>query len=737
MSIVLYCLKVTLCSGILFGYYHLFLRNKRFHHYNRFYLLACLVLSIVVPLFRIPVFEDAGMMNQVAYQTMKAVTFQAPVGEAAGVEATAADYFTAANLLWLLYATGVGFLLWGVIRGLLYIRHISRQYPYEPMQRMRFYQTHEPGTPFSFFRSIYWNEALNFNSVEGQQIFRHELFHVQQRHTVDTLLAEAVTILGWFNPFFHLIRKELKAIHEFLADQYAISNSNRYQYAELLVQQVMTSRAADLASPFFQNQLKRRIAMITQLNQSSYGYWSRVMILPVSVILFFSVTLHAQEKAADKAVQYAQAAEQSVPVADTVPLKILKEQLFQLKQKTIKDSVAQHLIVSYERVLLLNTMKAQYEKALQEHQQLHNGLQKNAYSETSLKEKVQKEQLLKSALEQYKIAAKQQELSFFYNQSQLKGSELEVVKKKQEILIESLKRQELKPNDPVAAATRQELIKLKQQQQLIMDTALLSKNYNEYKQSAEKESDYLQVLKNKIKAQNDEQQANKKQLLDLVQKKASELNQQDKVVLEKIYHNQQSAGAYQQSLLALKLQEAAQNDSTSIKLIRYFNRSFRYPQDMIDNDGEGSIWFSFVLDASGKLSDFELYESAPSQAAGQVQEIVIVGYASKATYKTLTTEDKSGLMKTEVRRIAEKGKGISGNVAPGRYYFKATFRLDRPNPPVPTTTSAPAKQDTDRFAVKLYEIPQKPGGLPVLKNMSGANFSLPKLQEKKGSPSKL
>lgn len=158
---------------------------------------------------------------------------------------------------------------------------------------------------------------------------------------------------------------------------------------------------------------------------------------------------------------------------------------------------------------------------------------------------------------------------------------------------------------------------------------------------------------------------------------------------------------------------------------------------MIDNDGEGSIWFSFVLDASGKLSDFELYESAHPQAAGQVQEIVIVGYASKATSKTLTTEDKSGLMKTEVRRIAEKGKGISGNVAPGRYYFKATFRLDRPNPPVPTTTSAPAKQDTDRFAVKLYEIPQKPGGLPVLKNMSGANFSLPKLQEKKGSPSKL
>ena len=40
MIILLYITKVFIASGILFGYYWLFLRNKKFHHYNRFYLVG-------------------------------------------------------------------------------------------------------------------------------------------------------------------------------------------------------------------------------------------------------------------------------------------------------------------------------------------------------------------------------------------------------------------------------------------------------------------------------------------------------------------------------------------------------------------------------------------------------------------------------------------------------------------------------------------------------------------------
>jgi len=302
MIFLSYLGKMVLCSGILFSYYWLFLRNQRFHHYNRFYLLGTLLLSIILPLFKIPVFnEETGALNQVAYQTARVVTLQPLSQQAAAPQAEqASSWFTLSNAIWLLYSTGVLILLVILGRSLWYIRKISNRYGYEAVEELKIYQTREPGTPFSFFRSIFWSEELPFTSPQGQQVFRHELFHVHEKHSADILLAELITAAAWFNPFFYLIKKELKTIHEFLADQYAASESDRYEYAELLVQQVMTSRKLSIAHHFFQNQLKRRIAMITQLNQSQYGYWSRVMVLPILVVLFFSVSLHAQERKRDK-----------------------------------------------------------------------------------------------------------------------------------------------------------------------------------------------------------------------------------------------------------------------------------------------------------------------------------------------------------------------------------------------------------------------------------------------------
>jgi intracellular septation protein A len=51
--VLLYAAKVVLCSGVLFGYYCFVLRNKTFYQWNRFYLLACVALSLAAPLLKI------------------------------------------------------------------------------------------------------------------------------------------------------------------------------------------------------------------------------------------------------------------------------------------------------------------------------------------------------------------------------------------------------------------------------------------------------------------------------------------------------------------------------------------------------------------------------------------------------------------------------------------------------------------------------------------------------------
>ncbi len=55
MTIIL--LKLLASSGILYAYYWLFLRkNRKFHRYNRFYLLGAVLIAMVLPFLKIDIF---------------------------------------------------------------------------------------------------------------------------------------------------------------------------------------------------------------------------------------------------------------------------------------------------------------------------------------------------------------------------------------------------------------------------------------------------------------------------------------------------------------------------------------------------------------------------------------------------------------------------------------------------------------------------------------------------------
>ena len=289
---ILLLTKMFICSVILFGYYWLFLRNKKFHHYNRFYLLMAAILSIIIPFMRIPLFpgESAPWIER----SVGIISVNQWEDEFTGPSVVGEAQNYTQFLIGGVYAAGVIVLIGLLFKSLVYIRKLTRRYPFEQVNELRIYNTTETGTPFSFFQSIFWNKQLDVNSPDGQKIFRHELFHVKQRHSADILFLELVTIICWFNPVFHLIKREIKAIHEFLADQYAISQDNRYDYAELLIMQTISRKKLSLSNFFFQNHIKRRIAMITQFKNKKYSYWSRLMVLPLLVFLFLAVALHSQ-----------------------------------------------------------------------------------------------------------------------------------------------------------------------------------------------------------------------------------------------------------------------------------------------------------------------------------------------------------------------------------------------------------------------------------------------------------
>ena len=290
-QLLFYMLQVIAASGLLYGYYHFALRNKKFHRYNRFYLLMAVAISSLIPFLNIPVyFSDKETESSVVLQTLQVIS--SPVSEeppqtvAYTQTAASSPGLTIENMVYLFYLLVILFFVVKILLSLNKIKTIIKRNTVERIDKIKFINTDEPGTPFSFFRWLFWNKKIELNSEKGEQIFRHELFHIQQKHSWDVIFMEIVSTIFWINPFFHLIKKELKAIHEFLADEFAIKENKNWQYAELLLMQVLNTNA-QLVNPFFHNQIKRRIAMITTSKKASYQYIRKLMVLPVAAIIFF------------------------------------------------------------------------------------------------------------------------------------------------------------------------------------------------------------------------------------------------------------------------------------------------------------------------------------------------------------------------------------------------------------------------------------------------------------------
>lgn len=304
-GVLLYLVQVIVASGILYVYYHLFLRNKRFHQYNRFYLLSAVCISVLVPFFNIPVyFSDAETDSSVVLRTWQSISlgYEDPVvlltGDGKG---WLANSFTWASLFYAIYIAASLILLARIGFSLYRIRRIIHSHSVEDLKGVRFVNTTEPGTPFSFFRWLFWHRRIELGSPKGEYIFRHEIFHIRQKHSLDILFLELVTVIFWINPFFHIIRRETKAIHEFLADRFAATEDSKWEYSELLLMQVLNTRQP-LVNPFFHNQIKRRIAMITNPQQTSHQYLRKILVLPLAAVIILLFAFRYQSIAAESDV---------------------------------------------------------------------------------------------------------------------------------------------------------------------------------------------------------------------------------------------------------------------------------------------------------------------------------------------------------------------------------------------------------------------------------------------------
>jgi biopolymer transport protein ExbD len=289
---IIYLLQVTVCMAVFFGFYFIALRKETLFHSNRFYLLATLCLSFLLPLVRI-------YINALGSQSM---IVQAPVYIGSYLQnfdngiITPEDYpFNWLNWLAILYWTGVGVM---VIRLLLSLRSIwvlKKEARMVKIDNQFCAHSSRVVSPFSFFNTIFLPDNHSFTKEELKDVICHEHAHVRGKHSWDIILLEFANIFLWPSPLIYFYRKAIKEIHEYIADAAVIQHTSWTSYSDFLIQQRNQVFQHTLSSPLIYSTLKKRMIMMSQSKSKGISNLKYFSIVPLILVLMTFVSCREQK----------------------------------------------------------------------------------------------------------------------------------------------------------------------------------------------------------------------------------------------------------------------------------------------------------------------------------------------------------------------------------------------------------------------------------------------------------
>ena len=106
----------------------------------------------------------------------------------------------------MIYLLGASLLFARVILGIIRVEMLKRKGRRQILDGYSIVYTQEEVAPFSFFRTIYLNDALA-EEPDSTYIINHEVIHIKQLHTYDNLFVELFLAIFWFNPFMWFLKR--------------------------------------------------------------------------------------------------------------------------------------------------------------------------------------------------------------------------------------------------------------------------------------------------------------------------------------------------------------------------------------------------------------------------------------------------------------------------------------------------------------------------------------------------
>ena len=297
--------KAAIALAVFYMFYRLLLSKETFHRFNRIVLLGTAALSFILPLCVIT-------FKKVVVLPAMTTSSETVLGEVAGTAVTMVP--EASEPIWpiilcIIFCIGALTVLANTVISIIGIRRIISSGSSQTLESGETLIITETDTaPFSWMKYI----VISREDYESgySQILTHEKAHIALRHSSDILFVDMITALQWFNPAIWMLKADLRALHEFEADDAVLrSGANIKEYQYLLIRKAVSKSGYSVANSFNHSTLKARITMMLNKKSSRMSAWKALYVIPLVGI---SLAATAETK-----VDYQYEGQQPEAVADT------------------------------------------------------------------------------------------------------------------------------------------------------------------------------------------------------------------------------------------------------------------------------------------------------------------------------------------------------------------------------------------------------------------------------------
>ncbi|SHH56521.1 M56 family metallopeptidase [Flavobacterium defluvii] len=297
-ALFIFIVKSSGLIALFYFAYFFLLRKETFFNSSRWFLLAGLITSVVLPFV---VYTKVVWIDPVP----EPVDY-APIANyhhytsGYGSQIVEEESFEINwNLVSLVVYT-IGFAAFMIKFGIDFysLNSVLKGKKVEQQADFKFVDIEENIAPFSYFDYIVYNSSM-YSASELESILEHEKVHSDQHHTIDVIISRIFCILFWFNPIMWLYKKAILQNLEFIADNVAakkISDKKAYQYTLLKITTHDTCVA--ITNHFYQSLIKKRIVMLNKSQSKKWNYWKYSAVIPAlgAFVLLFQIKTIAQEK---------------------------------------------------------------------------------------------------------------------------------------------------------------------------------------------------------------------------------------------------------------------------------------------------------------------------------------------------------------------------------------------------------------------------------------------------------